>query len=87
MDSSALCLPARQELTGSGTQGNDPVLEYHPRGGAKGGKGGGKGWFGRKKGYGDENVYNRSASEIAERYRPRGSSANVELPNAYYNRK
>lgn len=63
-------------------QSNDPVLEYHPKG-AKGSKG----WFGKssKSKYGDENVYNRSPAEIAERYRPRGTSVNVEMPNAYHN--
>ena len=62
------------------------MLQYHPKGSSS--SSGKKGWFGKKKGYGNENgAYNRSASEIADRYRPRGGSANVELPNAYYNRK
>ena len=68
-------------------QNVDPVLEYQRRPLGRSAKGSGKGWFGKKKSFGDENVYNRTPAEIAERYRPQGASVNVELPNAYYNRK
>ena len=51
------------------------------------GGGSSKGWFGKKKG---GQPYTSNAAEIAERYRRPSDGqpmANIELPNAYYNRK
>ena len=64
------------------------ALEYHPKSQAPMSRGGGssKGWFGKKKGQ----PYTSNAAEIAERYRRPSDGqpmANIELPNAYYNRK
>ena len=62
---------------------NDVALEYHPK---SANTSSGKGWFGKKKG--SQQPYTSNAAEIAERYRrPTAPSADIELPNAYYNRK
>ena len=69
---------------------NDMALEYHPKSQAPMSRNSqGKGWFGKKKG---QQPYTSNAAEIADRYRrpsaaPTAPMANIELPNAYYNRK